>query len=157
MRRTPWWSSGVRFSCQPDCGACCDQPGGVVFLSRHDIHRLAKRHGLSDEAFVARDCTTSQNGRLVLNSREEDGICIYLDGTKRCGVYADRPQQCAAFPWWSENLVNRRTWSKVKATCPGIDASEAFLIDGSTILRHVNADLEAGQGVRLPLPPYEAR
>jgi len=129
----------------------------VVFLSRHDIHRLAARHGLSDDDFVARDCTTSQNGRLVLRSREEDGVCIYLDGGKRCGVYADRPQQCAAFPWWSENLVNRRTWLKVKATCPGIDASEAFLIDGSTILRHVNADLEAGQGVRLPLSPYVER
>ena len=32
MRRTPWWNGGVNFACQPDCGACCDQPGGVVFL-----------------------------------------------------------------------------------------------------------------------------
>jgi Fe-S-cluster containining protein len=154
VRLAPWWSAGIRFACQPECGACCDQPGGVVFLSRSDIHRLAVRHGLTDEAYVERDCTTSQNGRLVLRSRVEDGICIYLGADKRCGVYADRPQQCAAFPWWSENLVNRRAWSQVKSTCPGIDAQDAFLVDGSTILRHIEADLEAGQGVFVPLSPH---
>ena len=39
--------------------------------------------------WIRRDCTTSLNGRLVLRSRPSDGICIYLQGDKRCSVYSD--------------------------------------------------------------------
>ena len=155
MKRSPWWSNGVRFACQPDCGACCDQPGGVVFLSRRDIARLAARAGLSETEYLDRDCTTSQNGRLVLKSRPEDGICIYLDEQKRCAVYEDRPQQCAAFPWWQENLASRRSWSKVRQACPGLTASDAVLIEGDVIRLHVEADRQSSMGVRRPLPPLE--
>ncbi|DAC36795.1 MAG TPA: YkgJ family cysteine cluster protein, partial [Candidatus Poseidoniaceae archaeon] len=102
-----------------------------------------------------RDCTTSLNGRLVLRSRPSDGICIYLDGEKRCSVYEDRPQQCAAFPWWSENLRSMRAWRKIRRTCPGIDAPDALRVEGDVIRLHVARDLESGRGVRLPLPPNE--
>ena len=155
MSRPPWWDGGVNFACQPECGGCCDQPGGVVFLSRADIKRLSDRAGLDEEAWIRRDCTTSLNGRLVLRSRVSDGICIYLKGDKRCSVYEDRPQQCAAFPWWSENLRSMRAWRKVRRTCPGIDAPDALRVEGDVIRLHVARDLEAGRGVRLPLPPLE--
>ena len=45
--RGAWWADGVHFSCQPDCGRCCDEPGGIVDLSRVDAQRLADHAGLS--------------------------------------------------------------------------------------------------------------
>ena len=37
----PWWMSGVPFACQPDCGKCCDEPGGIVYLRPIDAEALA--------------------------------------------------------------------------------------------------------------------
>ena len=31
-----WWANGVHFQCQPDCGRCCDEPGGIVYLAPTD-------------------------------------------------------------------------------------------------------------------------
>ena len=63
--RGAWWADGVHFSCQPDCGRCCDEPGGIVYLSRADAQRLAEHAGLGVKEFLKRDCTTTLDGRYV--------------------------------------------------------------------------------------------
>ena len=147
--RGAWWTEGVHFACQPDCGRCCDEPGGIVYLSRADAQRLADHAGLSVKEFLKRDCTTTLDGRYVLRSNQSDGICIYLDGNKQCSIYQVRPQQCKAFPWWAENLRSKRSWKQVKATCPGLTAEDAILISGDEIRLHVHADRQSTQGFRV--------
>ena len=147
--RGAWWAEGGQFTCQPDCGRCCDEPGGIVYLSRNDVERLAQHANLTVPEYLKKDCTTTLDGRYVLRSNQSDGICIYLDENKQCTIYEVRPQQCKAFPWWAENLRSQRSWKQVKASCPGLTAEDAILIRGEEIQIHVNADRQSTQGFRV--------
>lgn len=144
-----WWADGVSFQCQPDCGRCCDQPGGIVYLAPTDAEKLAEHAGMDVEAWLRRDCTKTLDGRYILRSRQGDGICIYLNEKKQCNVYQVRPQQCKAFPWWSENLRSKRSWNKVKESCPGLTADDAIIISGEEIRLHVQADRQSTRGFRV--------
>ena len=144
-----WWADGVSFQCQPDCGRCCDQPGGIVYLAPTDAEKLAEHAGMDVEAWLRRDCTKTLDGRYIFRSRQGDGICIYLNEKKQCNVYQVRPQQCKAFPWWSENLRSKRSWNKVKESCPGLTADDAIIISGEEIRLHVQADRQSTRGFRI--------
>lgn len=146
--RGPWWMKGVEFSCQEGCGRCCDEPGGIVYLSPRDAERISQSHEMNVEDWLERDCRLTLDGRYVLKSRPVDDVCIYLDENKQCSIYSVRPQQCAAFPWWGENLATERAWKKVKEECPGLTAEDAIVIDGETIRIHVFADRESTKGFR---------
>ena len=146
--KAPWWMEGVHFACQPNCGRCCDQPGGIVYLSPDDAQRLADHAGLPVEAWLDRDTRQTLDGRFVLKSRDSDGVCIHLNERHQCSIYAVRPQQCRAFPWWGENLATPGAWKATKASCPGIDAEDALLVDGQTIRLHVFADRTSTKGFR---------
>ena len=147
-RRSDWWESGIEFTCLPDCGKCCDEPGGIVYLSSKDAQNLADFHGLAVEEWLVRDCRKTIDGRYILKSSEEDEICIYLAEDKSCNVYSAKPTQCSAFPWWAENLRSERAWKKTEKLCPGLKHEDAILIDGKTIRLWVEADLEATIGFR---------
>ena len=146
--KPPWWMSGVKFSCQSGCGKCCDQPGGSVYLSIKDAERISNHSGLSVDDWLERDARKTYDGRFVLKSREDDGICIHLDENQQCSIYEVRPQQCKAFPWWGENLASDRSWSQVKELCPGIDAEDALVVEGNIIRLHVFSDRESTKGFR---------
>ena len=146
--KPPWWMSGVKFSCQSGCGKCYDQPGGIVYLSIKDAERISKHSGLSVDDWLERDARKTYDGRFVLKSREEDGICIHLNENQQCSIYEVRPQQCKAFPWWGENLASDRSWSQVKELCPGIDAEDALVVEGNIIRLHVFSDRESTKGFR---------
>lgn len=143
-----WWMDGVAFQCQPNCGKCCDQPGGYVYLAREDAERLAAHAQLSVDAWLERDARRTFDGRFVLKNKEETDICIHFNEQRQCDVYEVRPQQCRAFPWWPENLVTQGKWQKTKRSCPGIEAEDALIIDGQTIRFHLLADRIASQGFR---------
>ena len=128
-RDANWWDQGVHFTCLPDCGKCCDEPGGIVFLSRNDAERIAKHFNLDLKEWIKNHCRTSHDGRFILESKPEDGRCIYLNKDKKCDIYEVKPSQCSAFPFWGENLISERSWSKTKQICPGIDYPDAILID----------------------------
>ncbi len=70
---------GVPFSCQPNCGRCCDEPGGIVYLSTRDAERISAHHGLEVDVWLERDCRQTLDGRDVLKSRASDEVCIFLD------------------------------------------------------------------------------
>lgn len=146
---TAWWKEGVKFSCQPECGKCCDQPGGVVFLTKQDALVMAQHFVISFEDFIEKYCTKSRNGRIVLKSDDETGVCIFLNQQKQCTTYHARPSQCRAFPWWGENLRSEQSWQHTKSLCPGIDGEDALIVDGKTIRLHILADREASKGFRL--------
>ena len=50
----PWWMSGVPFACQPNCGKCCDEPGGIVYLRPEDAETLASHHDMEVEEWLER-------------------------------------------------------------------------------------------------------
>jgi Fe-S-cluster containining protein len=111
---------------------------------------------LSVEDWLERDTRRTYDGRYVLKSREEDGVCIHLNDRQQCTVYEVRPAQCRAFPWWGENLATLSAWKSVKSTCPGIDAEDALLIDGQTIRLNIFADRTSTKGFRT-WPPSDYR
>jgi len=143
-KQPAWWTEGVMFTCLPDCGRCCDEPDGLVYLSRDDVQRLAEYHGKEVEQWLESDCRKVHDGRWVLNSKE-DRTCIYIRGDKRCDVHKAKPAQCRAYPFWGENMKNDQSWQKTKQLCPGLDHHEAILIDGETIKLHLEADAHSEQ------------
>lgn len=139
---------GVAFSCQDSCGRCCDEPGGIVYLSTADAERISQHRSMDVEQWLERECRQTLDGRYILKSREEDDVCIYLNDEKQCNIYSVRPQQCSSFPWWGENLATQRAWNEVKESCPGLTADDAIIIDGETIRIGVFSDRESSKGFR---------
>jgi len=143
-----WWKQGIQFACLPDCGRCCNEPGGIVHLSEEDAERLALHFGMKLKDWLERDCRRLSDGKWILQSRPKDDICIYLDDDMKCKVYAAKPTQCSAFPWWSENLRSERSWRKTVANCPGLSFQEAPIVDGKEIDEWIKRDAKASLGFR---------
>ena len=40
------------FTCQPDCGKCCDEPGGIVYLRPEDAKIMASHHEMVVEEWL---------------------------------------------------------------------------------------------------------
>jgi len=144
----PWWMKGVPFSCQADCGKCCDEPGGIVYLRPEDAKILSKHHQLEMDEWLERDCRQTIDGRFVLKSDPITDICIYLSADKKCTVYESRPVQCKSYPFWPENLRSERSWKRTIEECPGLYSEDAITIDGDTIKAKMLADREATRGFR---------
>ncbi len=89
---------------------------------------MAKALGLDEAAFYARYAHKVDGGWSLRERKTEHGYdCVFLDrrsspGKALCSLYAARPGQCRTWPFWPENLVSRRAWTKVRreTPCPGI-------------------------------------
>ena len=114
-----WYSEGLRFSCQPGCGACCTNHGdyAYIYLEGGDLERIAAFSGLTPAKFKRRFTTTDDGHRIL---RMDDQDCPFLAGS-RCTIYAVRPTQCRTFPFWKENLDTPESWERLRRFCPGID------------------------------------
>ncbi len=121
-QKSRWYADGLRFECQPDCGACCTNHGdyAYVYLEDEEIEAIAGLLGVTRARFE-QDFTVLDEGYRVLRMDEPD--CPFLQD-KRCTIYPVRPVQCRTFPFWNENLRNRTSWTKLRSFCPGIDQGE---------------------------------
>jgi Fe-S-cluster containining protein len=119
----PWYAAGLRFGCQPDCGACCTNHDdyAYVYLDNDEPERIAAFLGLSTAELVER-FTTTDDEFVVLKMDHPD--CPFLSG-KQCSVYPVRPVQCRTFPFWEENLLDSSRWNRLRQFCPGIDEGES--------------------------------
>jgi len=125
--RQPWYASGLRFTCRPDCGACCTNHDqyAFVYLEGDDLQQMARLLGLSDAEFSERYTVLDGEYRVLLMDEPD---CPFLDGA-RCTVYEARPTQCRAFPFWAETLTSRRRWRGLRKFCPGIDEGEVHSLE----------------------------
>ncbi|MFT3687093.1 MAG: YkgJ family cysteine cluster protein [Phycisphaerales bacterium] len=140
----PEQGEGLRFSCTM-CGRCCSGPAGFVLVNDQECAALAKRFGLSVDAFVAQYTHMLPEGRslrehVVAGGRGYD--CVFLDrttvpGKAVCGVYEDRPRQCRTWPFWNSVLRSRESWEQAKAVCPGIDKGTLVPVTQVRVLRGV--------------------
>ncbi len=124
MPELPWYAPGLSFECT-QCGNCCTGNPGVVWVTDAEIHALAElRQQTYGEILI-------HHTRLVGSRRTltefANGDCTFFDGqTRRCTVYAARPEQCRNWPFWRSNLESPEAWSRVQSLCPGA-GSGAFV------------------------------
>lgn len=117
--RGPWWSEGLRFTCQ-GCGRCCRGEPGAIWFSPEEEGRLVTALGM-DPASFRRRYVTRIWGAPSLRERP-GGDCVLLDpDTGRCGVYAVRPLQCRTYPFWPSVVVSPESWRDHARRCPGMD------------------------------------
>jgi Fe-S-cluster containining protein len=131
----PWYAQGLRFACT-QCGNCCTGAPGYVWISREEIARLAQHLSLTVERTIDLYCRGVGDRfslKETFNPRHGGYDCVFLheraavsDGTKVahttrvCSVYAARPAQCRAWPFWASNLASPEAWELAAKRCPGI-------------------------------------
>ncbi|UCE85316.1 MAG: YkgJ family cysteine cluster protein [Deltaproteobacteria bacterium] len=112
-----WYRGGLRFACT-ECGACCTGGAGYTWVGEADAARLAAQRGLSLDAFGRRYLRRVGERYALLEDRRT-GDCVFLE-RGRCSVYAARPAQCRAYPFWPRNLASREAWNAAARECEGI-------------------------------------
>lgn len=136
----PERGEGLRFSCTM-CGNCCSGPPGFVLVTEEECAGLARRLGVSVEAFKRDYTKMMEEGRSLNERRTAQGFdCVFLDrasvpGKAVCGVYEDRPRQCRTWPFWPSLLSSRSAWVNAKKTCPGLDKGTLVPVEQVRILR----------------------
>ncbi|MFQ5632044.1 MAG: YkgJ family cysteine cluster protein [bacterium] len=114
---------GLRFSCKPQCAACCKITGRVE-ITENDISQMATHLGIAADKF-RQQYTKKDNEQLLLQERSDDS-CVMLSTKDKCMVYPVRPLQCRTYPFWDEVLANDFTWLLEKGFCPGIDEGKRY-------------------------------
>lgn len=119
-----WYSDGLRFECT-QCGECCRRPEGYVWVGADEIRTLAAHLDLNLDAFGLRYLRRIGTRYALLDSVGEDACVFLREG--RCQVYAVRPRQCRAFPFWSSHVESPATWARTASQCEGIRPSAALV------------------------------
>ena len=121
MSSKPWYHKGLKFACT-QCGNCCRNHGDYtyVYLSPREVSAIARHLGMARRAFLEAYCK-AEDGWVTL--RMDAPACPFLSEENRCRIYPVRPAQCAAWPFWKENL-DRATWEEIQRDCPGIGQGE---------------------------------
>ena len=121
-----FYSGGLRFECQPNCGACCNQVGDV-YVSATEISRLATHKQLPVSHFRKR-FLRRVHGKYSLIDRPQGG-CIFLSDDMKCTVYEARPNQCRTYPFWPRLLSSALAWQLEGIRCPGIDKGQIIPVE----------------------------
>ncbi len=122
MLRDSFYADGLRFSCTR-CSLCCRFDTGYVFLSRHDLYRLADHFACSEQEIRNRYCRHVETGlapRVSLREQANFDCVFWIDG--ECSVYEARPLQCRSYPFWPPTLSSRANWNAERRYCPGINS-----------------------------------
>lgn len=118
-----WIPESIRFECQPDCSACCSLNDGKVYVSEKEAKAIADHLNLSERTFL--DTYTSiHNEKYCLLDGPGD-TCIFLNHP-HCRIYEVRPGQCRTYPFWPENMKNKKRWKIVSDECPGIGKGKSY-------------------------------
>lgn len=124
-----WYApKGLCFTCT-GCGNCCKGPEtGYVFVNAEEIEILAKRLGITPEAFGKKYLRSVMGGRISLIEKANLDCVFWAEG-KGCEVYEDRPTQCRTFPFWPEVIESKEIWKEEAAFCPGMGKGKRYTPD----------------------------
>ena len=81
--------------CRPYCGAICCASYHTIKLTETEaksgkfLYKKASPNCNCDLCNIMRE-----QGIKHTLLRQPDGSCIYLDGTRKCSIYEDRPEAC---------------------------------------------------------------
>lgn len=115
-------SKGIRFECQPNCGACCRKPGKVG-LRAGELETVEDK---AAEIGIALEIEPSPYNSSVHYINAPDG-CPLLDvETAQCLLGDDRPFQCRTFPFWPTILRDQEYFEQTKELCPGIGQGKRY-------------------------------
>lgn len=88
------------YNCSKCPGYCCSYP--VIALSKRDVERLARHHGLSYEVAKAKFTKQAHGHKYTMRRKKDEiygRICRFFDTTaRRCTIYHARPATCRSYP-----------------------------------------------------------
>ncbi|MBL7006993.1 MAG: YkgJ family cysteine cluster protein [Spirochaetia bacterium] len=124
-----FYQNGLKFSCK-ECGYCCREEPGYVFLSNNDLQNLQTYFSLSRTALIETYCRVVEMGNFKMLSLKENmsNDCILLSNNG-CQVYAARPLQCRSYPFWASLMDDRDIWIEEGKSCPGIGQGKLYSAD----------------------------
>jgi len=93
-----------------------------------------------DEKSFLDSYTRTEDGKRAL-IEQPGGDCVFLENGTRCRIYAARPAQCRAWPFWPANLKSKIAWERSAEKCPGMNRGTLFTLE--EILRFVR-DFKCG-------------
>jgi len=126
QRGKPFYSEGLRFSCQ-QCHNCCRGPQpGWVYPNRREILSVARWLKLSAAELQRRFLTKDPDGEASFRI-QANGDCIFWD--QGCTIYPVRPRQCRTFPFWAQNLDSEEAWADLRKTCHGAGQGRLYRIE----------------------------
>ncbi|MBL8992098.1 MAG: YkgJ family cysteine cluster protein [Spirochaetia bacterium] len=105
-----------QFSCTQS-GKCCRFRGEdkYVFLYKEDIRKIAAHLGMTQKAFrKTHVMKVERHNSLIAKGRQ----CVFLKNNL-CSIHTVKPEQCASWPYWDENIVDGKFVKDVQF-CPGI-------------------------------------
>ena len=118
----PWYAEGLAFDCTR-CGNCCSGAPGHVWVTAHEIRRIAAHCGVRVAEFCRKHVRRIGFGHSLLEL--PGGDCEFLErlsgGTTACRLHSVRPTQCRTWPFWKSNLESCESWTRTGADCPGIN------------------------------------
>ncbi len=117
---------GLCFECKTGCIKCCSIPG-FIFVHEREIAGMAEFFKMPEDAFMDKYIKHYYGEVFRINCPENDP-CMFLTD-EGCEIYPVRPVQCRSFPFWPENVNNKKNWDKLKKMCPGIGAGRLYTID----------------------------
>lgn len=123
-----WYEDGLRFSCTGS-GNCCKGPDpGWVIVEEEEVERLAEHLCMSLDAFGRKHLRrVTPHGEPQLSLKELPGCdCEFWAQGVGCQVYEARPIQCRTWPFWPENINNRRAWEGQTKLCPGMNRGKLY-------------------------------
>ncbi len=120
--KTGIYEKGIRFKCT-ECGRCCSDGPGLVYVTDTEIADIAEFLGMSQEAFVT-DCVRRVAKGKSLRERKNWDCWFLKDG--KCRIYSVRPAQCRTWPFWQSNLSSKNDWAATCEACPGIGRGRLF-------------------------------
>ncbi len=89
-----------KYDCSKCPGYCCAYP--VITVTKRDVERLARHHGLSLEEAERRFTRADHGYKRILKRKPDEHygrICRFFDtDTRNCSIYAARPSTCRIFP-----------------------------------------------------------
>jgi Fe-S-cluster containining protein len=147
-----WYEpDGLRFECTM-CGACCSGGEGFVLFNDAEAAAIAKRLGVSVEAFLSKFTHMTEAGRSLIEVKTLYGLdCVFLDrvtvpGKAVCSLYEDRPTQCRTFPFWPEHIESRRAWQRLNKHCEGVNKGGFVPAESIRIQRDEQRKVDVGRG-----------